>query len=343
MIIHFLQLFTVQIQHEYYDGLCRDFEFIVPRKTAQLLGKGRLLTREVDGILHLLYEAGEVEPSPTPVLYPIAPITGETLRIGLKLTNPHFTNFSDVDPDFLSWLHVYRNSGDPATLSDPERAILTGPLFTHSLVDARPVTVTLRDASNAAIETKVITDAGQTTVTYDLRGKPEGRYFVEESYAPDSRSVPYYMDGELLRMGAAMVIEIEVDESFYSGIYDFIITFEAKNEPLRYYVIATNHSPDDALLLSVSDVGFTSEPRPRVVFAEQPTAFAGEEISYSLLPDGGYPLILFRSSEPIPRRARARKGIQLSRDGETVISDLPQPGPDNAGSHVIVHISKPLL
>src|SRR6185312_6060695 len=103
----FLTLLTINATHSYYAGVCEDIGFVAPGDFARLLRKGRMLSREIDGTLYVLFEAGDDGK-------PIVSLAGQTLRVGVKLLNPYFTNFTQVDADFSSALSLYRNS-PPAT------------------------------------------------------------------------------------------------------------------------------------------------------------------------------------------------------------------------------------
>lgn len=336
MIIHFHPLLSLRVNHSYYGGLCRDFDFIVPPETTQLLNRGRIIAKELDNTLVLLFEAVDDELSGS---VPMAPLMGGKIRLGLKLNNPYFLNFTDVEPDFLASLHVYQN--DDSALDEPVKARLTGSMFTHTLAPVRPVTVRLEDSAGTVLETEHLLIHEQKTVTYDLREKPGGMYTVRELYGPGELSTRYYLDDMFLQQGANMVVEINIDENTYLSAPTYPIGFQAKSERLKYYVATRFYSPEDIDLLEVTDAEFSYEGRSQIVFEPLTGPFTGWEQTYARTHLPGDEVVLFRSTEEVPRQAKPRKGIQLSNDGNVLIANLPHPGADNTGSHIITRLVKP--
>lgn len=335
MISYFFSLFSIQVYHPYYDGICRDFDFVVPPETMQLLNRGRIIVKEADNRLHCLYEWAEDEAMD---IAPLSTLTSGIVRVGLKLNNPYFLNFTDVEPDFLTALHIYRAAA-PSTLADPVKATPVSPMFSHELDETRPLTVTLSDPSGAVVHTEVITDPDRKTVSYDLRNRPGGMYTVQESL-PGRQPVRYYLDETFRQQGVNLVVEIPVNGIFYVPS-SYQIAFQVKNERLRYYVATRFYSLDDINLLEATDVGYGDDTRPQVVFEKVPEGELTEmEPVYAQSHLPGDAVVLFRSTGEVPRQARPRKGLQLSSDGEVLITNLPHPGPDNAGSHIITRIVK---
>jgi len=113
MTIQFKTLFSLTVTHAYYGGVCPDFGFVMPAETERLLRGARLLAKTRDGRLHVLYEAGEGGA-------PIVPAAGRTLRIGLKLLNPLFPNFSAPAINPAAAVAVYTNAVDALRLGAPQ-------------------------------------------------------------------------------------------------------------------------------------------------------------------------------------------------------------------------------
>jgi hypothetical protein len=266
-VIEFAPLFTLEVAHDYYGGRCADFEFTTPSAAARLLAGGRLLAKERDSRLHVLYEKDSVR------------IDGRTLQLGLRLRNPYFAHFSELP--FLpgEGLALYRNAGaDPSVLQAPVLLLL-----------------------NAADEA----------------------------------------DAELLREGLFGVVEIGIDAAFYDAPPAFRIGFAAREETLRYYVVARNYPANEFNQLEVSDAGFSAEGRAEVRFDRvAPSSFGAGELPAALLGAADARIALFRSQTPLARREKARRRIQLARNGEVIIPQLPQPGAASATADLIVHLSK---
>lgn len=270
-MIEFAPLLTLEVTHAYYGGRCLDFDYTIPSTTERLLAGGRLLAKARDGRLTVLYEKGEGDD-------PLAPLPGRTLQFGMKLLNPHFSNFTEL-PAPAGGLPLYRNSGaDPAALEGPV-ALLLDP--------AR-----------------------------------------EE-------------DAELLRAGLFCVAEIELDAAFYTAPPEFAIEFDAREETLKYYVVARNYTASEFNQLDVTDAGFTTDARPRIDFSRvAASSFAADDIPPGLLGGAEVRVALFHSQQPVARQEKARRRIQLARDNDVIIAQLPQPGAAAATASLVVHLSK---
>lgn len=333
MMIRFKTLCTLAIRHAYYSEGCRDFDFLFPGDTARRLENGKLLAKVRDGKLHLLFEADETGA-------PLVSLAGQTLRIGLKLLNPSFGNLTGGGFGFA----FYRNAADPVQLNAAEERRLVGPIFTHSLTDAaRPVTVTLKENGGGVIQTDTVAaEAGRSALSYDLTGRSAGPYRVDEVYPGSSAAVLYYLDPELGRSGAFGVVEVTIGGSFYAAPPAFEIAFNAKEETVKYYLVARNYTDTEFSQLSVSDAGFAEEGRPQLTFTRvAPAAFTADEIAPALLGGSDAKVVLFKSQTAVARREKPRKKIQLKKNGDVLIPHLPQPGEGKPNSEMIIQISKP--
>jgi hypothetical protein len=338
MNFQFLPLFTVRVAHTYYTAACRDFGLIVPAETAAVLRNGRLLAREVEGVLHVMYEADRDGA-------PLVPVAGATLRLGLGLTNPYFGNVTQLPAGFPARRLRYTNAANPEVLARAADFAFTADTFAHTLTQpGRPATVTLRDGAGAVVQADTVTAAdGRTAVSYDLRGRPTGPLTVEESFpGPAAATTALYLDPELRRRDAAVVVEVTVDAGFYGDPPAFELAFQAREEVLSYYVVVDGYTNTEFNGLTVADAGFTDEARPRVDFVKIPVAsFTGTDLPAALLAPGGERVVLFRSQAPLARRERGRGRIQLSRQTDVLMANLPQPGVERAKADLIIHLSKP--
>lgn len=266
MTTQFRTLFTVNISHAYYNEGCKDFDFVFPADTAQLLRNGKLIAKVRDGVLYVLFEAdksGNV----------LVSIAEKTLRIGLKLLNPFFSNYTDLA--FNSSTLLYRNTGSPAVLDPPQ-----------------PTTIN--------------------------------------------------SDPEFLQLGVSGIIEIKIDGGFYVAAPAFRIGFNAKQEQLKYYIVARNFNDTEIGQISVADNGFTEDMRPQVIFTKVfPAEFIADDIPPSLLGGIDTKVVLFKSQGMVARREKSRKKIQLNKNGEVLITHLPQPGAQSTNGNLFINISKP--
>lgn len=333
MIVRYPSLFTLAIAHGFYeDGTSRDFDFVLPADTATLLRRGRLVARTLDGTLHVLFQAGADGT-------PVASIDGQTLRIGLRLQNPSFFNFTSSPGSPGTAIARYRNATDPATLDAAEAVTRQGRLLSHALGSAvRPLTVTLTNAQGIEVATDTLASGDdRTTVSFDLSGQPGGAFSVQEGSGP---TTTYYVDAELAAAPALAVVEIAVDGDFYTTAPAFEVAFAAAEDTLKYYVVVRDHSEAEIATLSVSDAGFEEQSRDEVTFARV-DALGSDDLSESLLTgdDEDVTAVLFKSDTPVARRQEGLKRIQLSRNGDVLIGSLPQPG-GRAGADAIVHVKK---
>ena len=337
MRTQFKTLFVVTIAHAYYRERCEDVEFIIPADTAKMLKNGRLLARELEGKLYVLFETDEAGAV-------LKPIPGQTLRIGLRLINPFFSNFTDVDASFASSTLLYGNAATPAALDAPAKFHLVGQVFSHVLTDgARPVTVTLKDMAGVVLQTNEVTAAvNRLSVSYDLTGLRAGAYSVEEDYPAGPTLTAYYSDAEMGKAAVFGIMQVKIDNGFYSASPppEFEIAFDAREETLRYYVVATNYPVDQ---LSVSDAGAAEDGRSQIIFDKIASASLTptEKISRDLLKSSSAEVVLFRAQDVVARAEKPRKKIQLKKNGDVLITHLPQPRPEKPNADLIISVSKP--
>jgi len=340
--MQFRTLFTVKIFHPYYSEVCKDFDFIVPTDNAQLLKNGKLLAKVVEGKLYVLYESDETGQASVPLI-------GKTLRIGLKLLNPLFSNFTVLDFDFDTLRPLYSNSTTPPILDAAKAITLVGKMFSHNLkIKTRPVTLILKNFKGEVLQTDTITENNdRQSIAYDLIEKDSGLYSVEESNAGNKETTNFYSDLELLRQGIFGLIELAIAESFYTTPLntpppEFVIKFAAKQETLKYYVVAKNYSETDLNQLNISDAG--EEGRSQIISFTKvlPAAFSSKDIPPTLLGNGEAQIVLFKSPEKaVARQEKARQKIQLKKNGDVLIPHLPQPSASKGNADLIVQLSKP--
>lgn len=338
MNILFRPLFTLAVVHSYYAERCRDFRFVIPDGTAAELRRGRMIARELDGALHVLYEAHAESQEPR------VKIAGARLRFGLRLANPYFSNFTAVDAEFPRVKPRFTNAADPATLAPAPGVRMAGETFAHALGGPeRPATVTLRDVEGTLVATAT-REAGDAapSVSFDLRDWPEGLYVADEERGGIVGQRAYYRDPGLQREDAAAVVEVVVSDAFYAAPPAFEAEFTARAEVLSYYVIAHKYGDEELDALQVTDADPAVLEEDRVVFERfEAGAFPPGTLDEQLVA-AGEPVVLFRSDAPLHRQERGRRRIQLSRnDDDVLIANLPQPGPEQARSEVIVHLTKP--
>ncbi|WP_019498204.1 hypothetical protein [Pseudanabaena sp. PCC 6802] len=367
----FRTLFTIAISHTYYTQGCKDFSFIIPVDSVQLLNNGKLIAKIRDGKLHVLFAVDEAAEDGADATdrtgKPLVSLAGKSLRIGLKLLNPFFSNFtqftsSDFDNltqipisalDFYSFCPLYRNSANPLVLDKPKAVALVGQVLNHSLsqTTARPITVTLKNSDGQVLPPEltdapgtIATENNRSSVSFNLTGKASGLYSVEESSSSGTQTTSYYSDLELQQQGIFGAIEIAIADSLYTKPPDqppeFTIAFKAREETLKYYILAQNYSDSQFNQLTVSDAG--EEGRSQINFTKVlPAAFTEGDIPPGLLGNGDVKIALFKSQITVPRQEKARQKIQLKSNDTVLISHLPQPDVNKTNADAIVQLAKP--
>ena len=336
MSSHFRPLLTVAIQHSYYAGACTDLEFVAPSSTASLLRGGRVLARRLNGRLHLLFEADSLG-------IPLNSLAGRTLTFGLRLVNPCFSNFTTPVVSDAALRPFYTNSSNPVALDAPSGVTLASGMHTHTpLTATRPLTLRLSDSVGAIMATQAL-GIGDAVGSVDLRAFPEGAYRIDEDAGGGIVAMSMlHVSTELRSAGVWGILAIKVDAGFYATPPALCLNFSARQEQLKYFVVASNFTSTEFDQLDVSDKGSIEENRDTLIFEKVPPAmFSDSDISPSLLGDGSHRVVMFRSQLPVARRERGLRKIQLNRNGDILVEHLPQPGADRSQAHLIVHLSKP--
>ncbi|WP_338864540.1 hypothetical protein [Myxococcus stipitatus] len=338
MSFHLRTLLTLSIAHGYYAGTCSDLGFVLPSDTAKLLDGGKLVARVREGVLHLLFDA---DPQGSPQVS----LAGKTLRIGLKQLTPQFSNVTEGLPVSPALSHQV-NSGPVDQLGAPVQATFVGQVFSWALTDeARPVTVSLRDAKGDTPRTQTVTaEDDRSSVSFDLTGLPPGAFVLSETTEAGTSTTSCYLDPELQQEGAFAVVELRIDPGFYTTPPAFRVAYAARQETLKYYLVADNYTQAEANLLSVTDAGFTEDSRPQLVFTRVASEdFTPADLPAGLLGGGNAQVVLFKSQALVPRRQQARRKLQLVRTstGDVLIDHLPQPGADSPHADLIIHVLKP--
>lgn len=111
MITRFKTLFSLEVRHDFHEGVCPDIGFIVPEDVVRLMRGAGMLAKPVEGACHVLYCSDEAGA-------PVVPAGGKTMRIGLVVRDPYFANITEGFDPASGALH-YRNTALPASLDDP--------------------------------------------------------------------------------------------------------------------------------------------------------------------------------------------------------------------------------
>jgi hypothetical protein len=170
MKILFQPLFTLAVNHAYYGGPCRDLGFVFPQETERLLRGARLVTKVLDGRLHVLFEADEEGA-------PLVSAAGRTLRIGLQLLNPSFPNFSALPIDPATAVALYANAGDPRQLDAPQ------PVAAADLADPELARQGVFGVVEARIDAGLYSEPAAFEIAFDAREETLRYYLVVRRYS----------------------------------------------------------------------------------------------------------------------------------------------------------------
>ena len=340
-VTSFPTLLTIEITHSYYDGRCRDFAFVMDQVTKRLAGRGRLMVRELDGVLHVLYEADESG-------VPIAAIAGETMHIGLKLRNSTFANFTNLPAGVPPRNLAYTNTQNARALDIPSQFAFAGDVFTYAVTTPdRPVNVVVIDATGVVAAAGAV-GAGENTASFDLRAMRRGPFTVEERVNAAVTTSGYYLDAELRGDDVFAIAHIKIASDFYGNPPAFTISYRARVDRLRFYIVAQNHSTADLADLKVEDAGPVNPDLPpasippAITFAPlSAAAVTADAVASSLKAGTPDSIAVFESATDVPRRQRALRRLHLMRKDQELIANLRHPGADQSNAALIIHVAKP--
>lgn len=319
----FHALFSVEIVHEYYRSHCPDFDFVPTPACRKTLQMGRMVAKHGEGRIDIFYEGG-------PQRSASIPMEGEGLVFYLRLKNGSFGNFTDLAQQ--PGIPVYRNGVGSDLVSD--RAGLVGGLFRHSVQRAElPLQLVVLDRLGREAAREAIHEKCSEGHPFDLAGFPAGSYSVEERGAQGTTSTPYYLEPEMSLHGIFAVVEIEVTKAQYQIQAEYRIRFQAKEETLRYYVVAKKFTATELGTIAVTDAATTGT----IHFAK---GTAGSAVANLQQMEPDAKILVFSSQQPVKRNEKGREKIQLTKNGEVLIKHLPQPGPERTTGDIIIHISK---
>lgn len=329
MSIRFLPLATLSIGHDFYsDGRCRDFDFVLAADGRAQLATARLLARSRDGRLHLLFEAAD---DGTPLL----PMSGQILRVGLRLNHRQFANFTTPTLANGWQLACYSNRVDPTALAAPIAALPVGDLYAPApRLAKRPLGLRLRDASGVTLAEQTVT--GVDAAAFDLRPYGFGHFTVDEDDGDEQHATAFYRHPEFAAASLYGVVDIHLHASLHATPAALEVDFTARSEILSYYVVAQRYGASEFNQLAVADNGFAEDSRAEVKFDR-----LASDIDPALLGGTTENTLLFRSQVPVARSERGLRKIQLARGNSVLVEHLPQPGAERVQAQHVIHLSKP--
>ncbi|MEO5734494.1 MAG: hypothetical protein ABIN96_01860 [Rubrivivax sp.] len=333
--IAFRPIWTVTVQHGFFGGSCDALSFTVPPATERTLAGAHAVLRVLDGALHVLVEVDEAN-------IPLSDLSGLRLLIALK---PREASFDLITAPWfgVSGLPrgesaVWDNSANANALGAPRAVRISGEqLRIEPRAGERPLTLRLFDGAGT-LRAQTVLNIGDEAWT--LPGLyPHGEWRVEEQGAGPAASWALWVEPELVN--AWGVLALGFDAGHLPAGQSFTLDFDARSDTLRYYVVASRFGNAEFNSLSVQDTGFAADARPAIVFKRvAPANFDASHLAPALLdPSGGARIALFEAQATVARRARGPVGLELHRNGDVLIGNLPQPGAERHDAQFVVHLS----
>jgi hypothetical protein len=335
MMTRFRPLLTVAATHAYVGGSYPGIEFVLAEATAAALPALGLLARVRDGVLHLLSEGD-------PDGHPRLDAEGRVLRIGIRPSEPWFEAYTRAVPAGSTAL-LQRSAAALGALESPVPVAVVAPAFSHGLAIAtRPVKVSLLGGEGRDVLRAVTVEASDVASVRFALGFQESGWItvVEEGPSGATGSTEYYAEGALAGASVRSILELTLAAELWASPSEYQVAFDAREETLSYYVVATRFRDTEFNQLAISDKGANDEARPQVTFNKRLPPFSAAELSPALLGPAEAKIALFQSKVPIPRRRNGRRKIQLTRNGEVLVEHLPQPGADSPDSNIVVHVTQ---
>lgn len=330
MGIHFRTLLQIEVAHDYYGGLCRDLDFVVP-PGEPALAAGKLRVRTRDGRLLVLYEADDAG-------VPLRNIASTTFFIGLRLNNPAFANFTQ--PPVADGLPLFANTALATAFDAPVSAdfVAANQRIAPAQV-TRPLTLGWTTGALTIAQRTLV--AGELETHFETRAWPVGRYTLSETAGGPPQLSNWLQLPSLAGEGVWGVLAITVDGNFYANPPTLTVALQARRDIVKYYVVARNYGTTEFSQLVLADAGAVEQSRPALAFDKVlPANFTADDIPPAALGDGTARIVLFRSQLPVARRAGGYRKLQLKRNNDILVQHLPQAGSDRAQAHFIVHLAK---
>jgi hypothetical protein len=329
--IAFRPLWTITVQHGFFGGDCDALGFIVPPATERVLAGAHALLRVVDGALHVLVEVDATDA-------PRSDLSGLRLLIGLKPREAAFDLITTPLNMPRGDAAVWDNTANANALGSPRAVRICGEqLRIEPRASERPLTLRIFSAANT-LQAQAVLNVGDEA--WSLPGLyTRGEWRVEEQGVGAAASWALWVEPGLVN--AWGVLAISFDASHLPAGQNFSLSFTARSDTLRYYVVANRFGVAEFNSLSVQDTGFAAEARPAIVFNRvAPANFNASHLAPDLLdPSGSARIALFEAQATVARRARGPAGLELHRNGDVLIGNLPQPGAERHDAQFVVHLS----
>lgn len=334
--MRYRDLFSVALRHNYFSDSHRTvpemdrYVRLQPEAGCdRLIRRYRLLLRKRPGSWHLtspILESGST-------FLPKRPVTFRFFLQVLDSKLFHFTDFSDLSLDrVLAGIEFPR-------YQNKEAVELSYDLFEYAARDffrirkerlvedafflkSRPVPgLTTADFTITGLEPsspEIIYDENQRRILFDTT---PAQYSEGQVFQLRYRAVPEWA---VYTFG---LIDITVDGANISLDSSYTISFNRKSEPWQYLIIAAEETGATDLSIENGATGIPFEPAVEETSGE----------TFQLLSESFPEAKFFRitSQTVVPYSNKARKGLKLKKEGEVIITDLPNPSPEKQGIAIL--------
>ncbi|GGA83652.1 hypothetical protein GCM10011369_27090 [Neiella marina] len=329
------KLLELPISHDYYQGPCADLWW-QPTPQSQ---------RSLDACCHKLVSHGghsEIYFEQQAEHLPRHSMADQVLQFWLCISQTHFAAVTAL-PEASNYLPVYRNDDDASSLNPPKQYLQVPGRYNFSLTfEQRPIQLKLASDSGQTIVSKHITDGYQSTdFSLLLTQFGTGCYTVSETYNDQtvSHNICYQPD---MPANAIALLELTIAADFYQTAPSMALHFNARDDVLSYYVLASNYLAEDFAALTIADAGANEQQRQVIMFSRvDADDFTDAHVSADLLTTNGTKVVLFHSQLPVSRRQQGPKKLQLKLGDDVLISSLPTPGSSSITSDFFIHVAKP--
>jgi|GEM_PF-3166545 len=336
------KLFHIDVLHGFYtDGKCSDFTIFPISGCEQKLRNHQSVFRYTGNTCSIFFRKSSTSSGPIAAL-----AQGTVLSFGMSLQNPFLFNYTDDLPPrdkVMLFTNVNTSGGLTSTVQSDGRiklnvleARMSGPIINHVIDTNNGVTLVLRDAIGAGtVVTAKQHSAGSKgkEVAFDLTQYPAGLYILTEDDG-SPRKFYYYVDAELNGRPLVGLIRIVTPNFTYdeNELTDkgkrppYKVAFTARNGTWKYYIVSRKMSAADMISqLRVVDNGFSAsdDPHPQIVFNNPANLAAADQLKNVLA--AGESAVLVTSQAVVSWRQRARKKIELRKNGQAIIESLPNP------------------
>ena len=331
--MEFTKLFDINITHDYYGGSCRAVKCVPLASAFRTLKAGALRVLAQESQYSVFFEGSQTSP--------LKKLKSAQLHFAIVAQNTTFASISDTSNNRRNIL-VYRNAPQVSALSNAESYVLASGIQTYEISQSeRPVTLSLRNSNNDIVDQHIISEEnGLEEFSFLLKQYPFGLYSITEETASDIL-LSKFAYVESIPPATIAILQIDVNDIFYSAPASFTLNFSARSEILNYYIVASNYDNNDIQALTMKDAGFTEQSRTQILFNKlESTNFTDQQIAPDLLNKNNAKVVLFTSQSAVSRRQYSPKKLQLMLNNEVLIASLPIPGSSSVSADFFIHVAK---